>query len=84
MMKVANGLLGVAVGIVLMSACGPNDLNGISEQDIVEMNIPTGIPLVYELDAALRPIGRRYLGDQAAVEAAIQSVANQTKQKPAQ
>ena len=34
MMKVANGLLGVAVGIVLVSACGPNDLNGISEQDI--------------------------------------------------
>lgn len=58
-------------------------LDGISEQDIVEMNIPTGIPLVYELDAALRPLGRRYLGDQAAVEAAIQSVANQTKQKPA-
>lgn len=37
-------------------------LDGISEQDIVGLNIPNGIPLVYELDAALKPLGHRYLG----------------------
>jgi 2,3-bisphosphoglycerate-dependent phosphoglycerate mutase len=56
-------------------------LDGISDQDIVELNIPTGIPLVYDLDADLRPISRRYLGDPAAVETATRSVANQAKAK---
>ncbi|MBM3363213.1 MAG: 2,3-diphosphoglycerate-dependent phosphoglycerate mutase [Betaproteobacteria bacterium] len=46
-------------------------LDGISDHDIVHLNIPNGIPLVFELDAALKPLGRRYLGDaQAATEAA--------------
>jgi len=54
-------------------------LDGISDEDIVELNIPTGVPLVYELDADLRARERYYLGDQAAVEAAIQAVANQGK-----
>jgi len=54
-------------------------LDGISERDIVELNIPTGVPLVYELDAGLRPLKHYYLGDQAAVEAAMQAVANQGK-----
>jgi 2,3-bisphosphoglycerate-dependent phosphoglycerate mutase len=52
-------------------------LDGISDADIVELNIPTGIPLVYELDAALRPIGSRYLGDAAAARAAAEAVARQ-------
>jgi 2,3-bisphosphoglycerate-dependent phosphoglycerate mutase len=56
-------------------------LDGISDQDIVEMNIPTGMPLVYELDAKLRPVSRRYLGDAAAVEAAMAAVAAQGKTK---
>ncbi len=52
-------------------------LDGISDADIIEMNVPTGVPLVYDLDAQLRPRSRRYLGDAAAIEAAIQAVAHQ-------
>ncbi len=55
-------------------------LDGISATDIVELNIPTGIPLVYELDASLKALGHRYLGDPAAAAAAAQAVANQGKQ----
>ncbi len=54
-------------------------LDSISDGDIVELNIPTGIPLVYELDGDLRPLRHYYLGDQAAVAAAAASVANQGK-----
>jgi 2,3-bisphosphoglycerate-dependent phosphoglycerate mutase len=54
-------------------------LDGISESEIVELNIPTGIPLVYELDAALKPIRHYYLGDPAAAAAAAARVANQAK-----
>lgn len=56
-------------------------LDAISDEDIVELNIPTGMPLVYELDAGLKPISRRYLGDAAAVEAAMAAVAAQGKTK---
>ena len=52
-------------------------LDGVSEKDIVGLNIPTGMPLVYELDEDLKPLGHYYLGDPAAVEAAMQAVANQ-------
>ncbi len=52
-------------------------LDGISDADITELNIPTGIPLLYELDANLRPASRRYLGDEAKVKAAAEAVANQ-------
>ena len=52
-------------------------LDDISDAAIVELNIPTGIPLVYELDAELKPIRRRYLGDAAAVQAAAEAVARQ-------
>jgi 2,3-bisphosphoglycerate-dependent phosphoglycerate mutase len=54
-------------------------LEDISDGDIVEVNIPTGVPLVYELDKTLRPLNRYYLGDPAAIEAATQAVANQAK-----
>ena len=54
-------------------------LDGISDADIVELNIPTGIPLVYELDADLKPIERYYLGDPEAAKAAAARVAAQTK-----
>ena len=54
-------------------------LDGISESAIVELNIPTGIPLVYELDDSLRPLRHYYLGDPAAAAAAAARVANQTK-----
>jgi 2,3-bisphosphoglycerate-dependent phosphoglycerate mutase len=54
-------------------------LDHVSDTDILELNIPTGVPLVYELDDNLNPIKHYYLGDQAAIEAAMQSVANQGK-----
>jgi 2,3-bisphosphoglycerate-dependent phosphoglycerate mutase len=54
-------------------------LDGISDDDIVELNIPTGQPLVYELDDELRPLGHYYLGDEAAIKAAMEAVANQGK-----
>ena len=55
-------------------------LDQVSDTNIVGLNIPNGIPLVYELDAALRPTRHYYLGDAAAIEAAAQAVANQGKQ----
>ena len=54
-------------------------LDGISDHDIVELNIPTGIPLVYQLDDQLRPLGRRYLGDPERVRQATEAVAKQGK-----
>ncbi|HUX24929.1 MAG TPA: 2,3-diphosphoglycerate-dependent phosphoglycerate mutase [Burkholderiales bacterium] len=56
-------------------------LDKVSDQDIVGLNIPTGVPLVYELDDALKPIRHYYLGDAAEVEKAMQAVANQGKAK---
>jgi len=56
-------------------------LDGISDNDIVGLNIPNGQPLVYELDADLKPIKSYYLGDQSAIEAALKAVANQGKSK---
>jgi len=55
-------------------------LDGISDSEIVELNIPTGIPLVYELDAELQPVGSRYLGDPEVAKAAAEAVARQTGQ----
>ena len=54
-------------------------LDKISDEAIVEFNIPTGIPLVYELNDDLTPIRHFYLGDAAAIERASQAVADQTK-----
>ena len=54
-------------------------LDGISDADIVGLNIPNGIPLVYELDADLKPLKSSYLGDAAAVARAAAAVANQGK-----
>jgi 2,3-bisphosphoglycerate-dependent phosphoglycerate mutase len=56
-------------------------LDNISNTDIVELNIPTGVPLVYELDADLKPIKSYYLGDQEAIRAKAAAVANQGKAK---
>src|SRR5271163_3227075 len=56
-------------------------LDMMSETDIVEFNIPTGIPLLYELDEQLLPLGRRFLGDQAAIAAAQDAVRRQTEKK---
>ncbi len=54
-------------------------LDSISDEDIVKLNIPTGIPLVYELDENLKPITHYYLADEEKVKAAVSSVANQGK-----
>jgi 2,3-bisphosphoglycerate-dependent phosphoglycerate mutase len=54
-------------------------LDDVSDAEIVELNIPTGQPLVYELDADLRPLRHFYLGDEEAIRAAMQAVANQGK-----
>jgi len=56
-------------------------LDDISESEILGLNIPTGMPLVYELDAALKPIKRYYLGDEESVKKAMEAVANQGKAK---
>ncbi|MGI9331781.1 MAG: 2,3-bisphosphoglycerate-dependent phosphoglycerate mutase, partial [Gammaproteobacteria bacterium] len=56
-------------------------LDGVSDEDIVGLNIPTGMPLVYELDDNLEPLDRYYVGDPAEVEKAMQAVANQGKAK---
>jgi len=54
-------------------------LDGISDDDIPGLNIPTGVPLVYELNGALEPLSSGYLGDPEAVAAAAQAVADQAK-----
>ena len=54
-------------------------LDGVSEEEIIGMNVPTGMPLVYELDECLVPLNRRYLGDPNRVAKAMQAVANQGK-----
>lgn len=56
-------------------------LDNMSDEAIIDLNIPTGVPLVYELDEALQPIRHYYLGDQEAIKAAAQAVANQAKAK---
>ena len=54
-------------------------LDDMADDEIVELNIPTGIPLVYELDGQLKPVRHYYLGDPAAAAAAAAKVANQTQ-----
>ena len=56
-------------------------LDQVSDQEIIELNIPTGVPLVYELDDDLRPIRHYYLGNEDEVKKAMQAVANQGKAK---
>ena len=74
--------------VVLLAAHGNSlralvkHLDGIADDDITEVNIPTGIPLVYELDADLHPVGDvpledRYLGGAEAARAAAEAVAKQ-------
>jgi 2,3-bisphosphoglycerate-dependent phosphoglycerate mutase len=56
-------------------------LDKVPEKDIVELNIPTGVPLLYELDPQLKPLGSRYLGDPAAIAAAAEAVRRQTEKR---
>ena len=54
-------------------------LDNVSDEEIVDLNIPTGVPLVYDLDDDLRPVGHRYLGDAEEIERAMAQVASQGK-----
>jgi 2,3-bisphosphoglycerate-dependent phosphoglycerate mutase len=54
-------------------------LDGMSEDEVIELNIPTGVPLVYELGSDMKPLSHRYLGDPEAVAKAAAAVANQGK-----
>ncbi len=56
-------------------------LDGVSDADIVGLNVPTGVPLVYELDAGLKPLKHYYLGDAAEVERRVAAVSAQGKAK---
>jgi 2,3-bisphosphoglycerate-dependent phosphoglycerate mutase len=56
-------------------------LDNVAEADIVELNIPTGIPLVYTFDEELKAVSSRYLGDAEAIRAAAEAVKRQTEQK---
>lgn len=56
-------------------------LDNVSDKDIISLNIPTGVPLVYELDKDLNPIKSYYLGDQEAIKKAMEAVASQGKKK---
>jgi 2,3-bisphosphoglycerate-dependent phosphoglycerate mutase len=57
-------------------------LDQVSDEEILELNIPTGVPLVYELDNNLKPIRHRYLGDPREIEKAMQTVAAQGERNP--
>jgi 2,3-bisphosphoglycerate-dependent phosphoglycerate mutase len=57
-------------------------LDGISDAEIVGLNIPTGVPLVYELDDDLKPLSHSYLGDPEAVRKAAEAVAKQAQKRP--
>jgi len=56
-------------------------LDNISDENIVNLNIPTAMPLVYELDENLKPVKSYYVGDPEAVKKAMEAVANQGKAK---
>ncbi len=56
-------------------------LDNVSESQIVELNIPTGVPLLYELDRELKPLGSRYLGNPEAIAAAAEAVRRQTEKR---
>jgi 2,3-bisphosphoglycerate-dependent phosphoglycerate mutase len=78
----------VSAGLKVLIAAHGNSLralvkylDGISDEEIVELNIPTGMPLVYELDSDLKPLNRYYLGDPEKVKAAMDAVAAQGKKK---
>jgi len=58
-------------------------LDNISDADIVEFNIPTGVPIYYELDDNLQPKSRQFLGDPEAIKAAAEAVARQSEAKKA-
>ena len=78
-LRAARNVLVVAHGNSLRAMV--KMLDNIADSEITELNIPTGVPLVYELDAELRPLSSRYLGDPAAIAAAAEQVKRQTEKR---
>jgi 2,3-bisphosphoglycerate-dependent phosphoglycerate mutase len=78
-LRAEKDVLVVAHGNSLRALVKMLDL--MSESDIVEFNIPTGIAMLYELDAQIQPVSRRFLGDPAAIAAAQDAVRRQTEKK---
>ena len=78
-LKAGRNLLVVAHGNSLRTLV--KMLDGMSDADIVEFNIPTGVPISYELDNNLKPKSRKFLGDPQAIKAAADAVAKQTEKK---
>jgi 2,3-bisphosphoglycerate-dependent phosphoglycerate mutase len=78
-LRSGNNVLVVAHGNSLRAMV--KMLDGVAETAITELNIPTGVPLLYELDGELRPRGSRYLGDPAAIAAATEAVKHQTEKR---
>jgi 2,3-bisphosphoglycerate-dependent phosphoglycerate mutase len=78
-LRSGRGVLVVAHGNSLRAMV--KMLDGLGPGEIVELNIPTGVPLLYELDAELRPLASRYLGDPAAIAAAADAVRRQTEKR---
>jgi 2,3-bisphosphoglycerate-dependent phosphoglycerate mutase len=75
-LRAGNNVLVVAHGNSLRAMV--KMLDEIADGDIAELNIPTGVPLLYELDSELRPRAKRYLGDAAAIAAATEAVKRQS------
>ena len=78
-LRADKNVLVVAHGNSLRALVKMLDL--MSESDIVEFNIPTGIPMLYELDEQIQPASRRFLGDPAAIAAAQDAVRRQTEKE---
>ena len=78
-LKAGKNVLVVAHGNSLRAVV--KMLDNVSEADITELNIPTGVPLVYELDDNLKPVKSGYLGDPEAIKAAAEAVKKQTEKK---
>jgi 2,3-bisphosphoglycerate-dependent phosphoglycerate mutase len=78
-LRAGNNVLVVAHGNSLRAMV--KMLDEVGDSEIAELNIPTGVPLLYELDSALRPRASRYLGDAAAIAAATEAVKRQTEKR---
>jgi 2,3-bisphosphoglycerate-dependent phosphoglycerate mutase len=78
-LKAGKNVLVVAHGNSLRAVV--KMLDEVSEADITELNIPTGVPLVYELDEQIKPLRSGYLGDPEAIKAAAEAVKKQTEKK---
>jgi len=75
----ADAAFGLSLEAQLEARALIKHLDAVSEADIVGLNVPTGVPLVYELDAALRPLRHDYLGDPDEIARRVAAVSAQGK-----